>query len=627
MLKCVLRCLYALLTMPAKKRVILSINQKLELIKKLESGVSVARICDEYGCAKQTVSDIRKAKEKLKKYAIKFDVGVNKDRSGIVRSRKHMKVARNKDLEEAVYKWYVQQRSVKVKVRGIEIMAAAAKLADHMGVACQASTGWLWRFRNRHGIVNKLEHGEAGSADDGAVEPFRLKLNELIRKEDIHLTQLYNADETALFWRSLPKNTQAFRDDDKTPGKKLNKEKFSALLGANAAGTHRLKPVVIGKAAKPRCMKDCMRELPVLYYNTKNAWFNSAIFSDWFFKHFIPEVRHFQEHTLHIPPEDVKALLLLDNAPAHPNAEKLVSSDGKIRVMFLPPNTTSLIQPMDQGVIVSCKRYYQRKYIEEVMVILEDEEDLENDTRGQRTLRNIKNYNLKSAIYNFASSWKCVKMTTLSNCWKKLLTDEDTELDFLGFEPQDFHQTLQRAGDDNVTVEDVEDWLEENDADPGYQILSAEEIADSVVNPDPDESSSEGEEEVVAPVRPKMSDVREALDTLITFVDLDSNPEVQAYYEHLRTLREVIIRQQYQRGKQLKLDQYLKRKTPEPDSPDSPQPPSPQSNTSRQTSPQPDISDISCSPSPQPGTSTGTSTAPKGNISAIVEYTSSSDSE
>ena len=32
-----------------RKRVDLSIGEKLELIKKLESGVSFVRVCDEYG--------------------------------------------------------------------------------------------------------------------------------------------------------------------------------------------------------------------------------------------------------------------------------------------------------------------------------------------------------------------------------------------------------------------------------------------------------------------------------------------------------------------------------------------------------------------------------------------------
>jgi hypothetical protein len=45
-----------------KKRANLSVKQKLELIEKLESGVFVTCVCEEYGVKKQTVSDIRKAK-------------------------------------------------------------------------------------------------------------------------------------------------------------------------------------------------------------------------------------------------------------------------------------------------------------------------------------------------------------------------------------------------------------------------------------------------------------------------------------------------------------------------------------------------------------------------------------
>ncbi|XP_068086265.1 uncharacterized protein [Anabrus simplex] len=41
-----------------------------------------------------------------------------------------------------------------------------------------------------------------------------------------------------------------------------------------------------------------------------------------------------------IQEENKKALLLPDNAPSHPNEEQLRSGD--IKVMFLPPNVTSL---------------------------------------------------------------------------------------------------------------------------------------------------------------------------------------------------------------------------------------------------------------------------------------------
>ena len=141
-------------------------------------------------------------------------------------------------------------------------------------------------------------------------------------------------------------------------------------------------------------------------------------------------------------PDDVKALLLLDNAPAHPSADKLVSADGRIRVMYLPANTTSLIQPMDQGVISACKRRYQRRYLNEVMVVIENEQDKVNDTRGLRTLENIKNYTIKSAIFNFANSWKDLKISTLANSWKKLLTGADPDYEFEGFEATGFYRVL-----------------------------------------------------------------------------------------------------------------------------------------------------------------------------------------
>ena len=101
----------------------------------------------------------------------------------------------------------------------------------------------------------------------------------------------------------------------------------------------------------------------------------SPIISNWFLRHFVPDVRHHQENVLSIAPEEAKVLLLLDNATANPDAEKFVSADGRIRTVFLPLNTTSIIQPMDLGVIASCKRFYQQQYLDDVLVVIEEEED------------------------------------------------------------------------------------------------------------------------------------------------------------------------------------------------------------------------------------------------------------
>ena len=63
-----------------------------------------------------------------------------------------------------------------------------------------------------------------------------------------------------------------------------------------------------------------------------------------------------------------KALLLLDNCRAHSPANTLRSDDGKFCVMFMPPNTTSIIQPLDQGIISSFKRHYRTDLVKDIVL-------------------------------------------------------------------------------------------------------------------------------------------------------------------------------------------------------------------------------------------------------------------
>ena len=95
-----------------------------------------------------------------------------------------------------------------------------------------------------------------------------------------------------------------------------------------------------------------------------NAWVDAGIFSNWFHQHFVPTVkRKLQELGV-----EQKAVLVLDSCSAHPSEDELVSADKEIIAKFLPPNVTSLIQPMDQGVLESIKRRYKRKLLEELVI-------------------------------------------------------------------------------------------------------------------------------------------------------------------------------------------------------------------------------------------------------------------
>ena len=58
---------------------------------------------------------------------------------------------------------------------------------------------------------------------------------------------------------------------------------------------------------------------------------------------------------------NLKLCFLIDNCSAYPDKE-LISSEGKVITKFLP-NVTSIMQPMDQRVLVSIKNWYHRKIL------------------------------------------------------------------------------------------------------------------------------------------------------------------------------------------------------------------------------------------------------------------------
>ncbi|CAI9732996.1 Hypothetical predicted protein [Octopus vulgaris] len=66
---------------------------------------------------------------------------------------------------------------------------------------------------------------------------------------------------------------------------------------------------------------------------------------------------------------------------------------------------------------------------------------------------------------------------------------------------------LQRAGEKDIALGDVQDWLDENESDPGYQILSDEEIVAEMVGTQ--ESNSSDVEDEVPVTLPKLSEESE----------------------------------------------------------------------------------------------------------------------
>ena len=97
-------------------------------------------------------------------------------------------------------------------------------------------------------------------------------MHKVIEEKNLICEQIYNADETGLLWKYLPQRNFVSFCEKSAPGFKKAKDCLTVLGCTNATGTHKLKPVLIGKSAKPRCFKHAnMDALPVIYKSQRNA--------------------------------------------------------------------------------------------------------------------------------------------------------------------------------------------------------------------------------------------------------------------------------------------------------------------------------------------------------------------
>ena len=96
-----------------------------------------------------------------------------------------------------------------------------------------------------------------------------------------------------------------------------------------------------------------MKNAPVYWRSSKKAWINSKIIKYWLHNCFVPNARW----KCRQDGRDFKVVFVMDNCPAHP--QYLCDAHPCVEVVFLPPKTTSLIQPLDQEIIATVKSRYQ----------------------------------------------------------------------------------------------------------------------------------------------------------------------------------------------------------------------------------------------------------------------------
>ncbi|GFT33186.1 tigger transposable element-derived protein 1 [Nephila pilipes] len=187
------------------------------------------------------------------------------------------------------------------------------------------------------------------------------------------------------------------------------KDRLTLALCANAIGDFKIKPLLVYHSEKPRAFKayKVMKEkLQVLWCANSKAWVTRQFLIEWMNIVFGPSVKNYLIDN-GLP---LKCVLLLDNAPAHPPGleDDLLNEFKFIKIVYLPPNTTSTLQPMDQQVISYFKKPFTKHLFKRCFEVTEN---------TNLTLREFwkNHYNIVICLKLIDIAWQGVTERTLNS--------------------------------------------------------------------------------------------------------------------------------------------------------------------------------------------------------------------
>ena len=106
------------------------------------------------------------------------------------------------------------------------------------------------------------------SADQPAADRFIPEFKQVINDGGYELEQVFNCDESGLYYKLLPTKTLAAYCEKSAAGRKTQKERVTINACSNVIGTIKLSLLFTGKAKNPRCFKHIdVDSLPVVYKN------------------------------------------------------------------------------------------------------------------------------------------------------------------------------------------------------------------------------------------------------------------------------------------------------------------------------------------------------------------------
>jgi len=364
----------------------LSLGDKLKVLRLLDANTPYKVIIQQFKIAESTIVSIKHNKKHLLALA----------ESNFNPKMKRMRLTdHGQELDKRLLEWFSQKTALGLAVSGPLLKEKALVIANDLNYTTfKASNGWLDSWKRRHCIKARSFQGESRDMDQQIVSSWIASLPHIIAGYE--MKDIFNCDETGLFFRSMP-DRSLVQKGTACKGGKIQKDRMSILLTCSATG-EKLLPMVINKSRMPHCFGGRIPTGVDWYWND-NAWMTTA-----FFEEYLNKLNRLMINTnRHI-------LLFLDNCRVHASIQL-----SNIKLQFFPPNTTAGTQPLDAGIIRNFKFHYRKLLLE---YLVRHVDGVPEADRGQLRLDNVlKSVNASHAVDWIKRAWATIKPETISNCF------------------------------------------------------------------------------------------------------------------------------------------------------------------------------------------------------------------
>ena len=206
------------------KRKCLSLEDRIKVLHLLDAGHSSRVIASDFGVGRTQIQNVAKRKREI----------LDEYTSGNPDCKRVKKTVSYDEIDKLCYRWFLDATSRLINVSGPLIKEKALKFASELGITeFKGSSGWLDSFLKRHNIVFKKQSGERGSVDCSVVTDWKQKVSYVC--EGYEPSNIFNMDESGLFYRDTTKNTY-FRKGEDCAGGKRSKERITVALCASMTG-------------------------------------------------------------------------------------------------------------------------------------------------------------------------------------------------------------------------------------------------------------------------------------------------------------------------------------------------------------------------------------------------------